>query len=65
MVSGISGYIANTDYDWYEFLSAHPEFREINFWQPISSVIPRGVSTRCQTASSCGLISTAFLTRDM
>lgn len=31
---GITGYIGNTDFDWYSFLSVHPEFREINFWQP-------------------------------
>ncbi len=30
----ITGYIGNTDFEWYQFLSAHPEFREINFWQP-------------------------------
>lgn len=34
MSLGISGYIGNTDFEWYQFLSAHPEFREINFWQP-------------------------------
>jgi len=34
MSNSISGYIGNTDFDWYQFLSSHPEFREINFWQP-------------------------------
>ncbi|HZN57599.1 MAG TPA: HNH endonuclease [Planctomycetota bacterium] len=28
------GFIANTDYDWYSFLSAHPSLTEVNFWQP-------------------------------
>jgi putative restriction endonuclease len=28
------GYVANTDYDWYQFLRAHPELDEVNFWQP-------------------------------
>lgn len=28
------GYIANTDYDWYSFLSAQPRLTEVNFWQP-------------------------------
>ena len=34
MPNKISGYIGNTDFDWHQFLSSHPEFREINFWQP-------------------------------
>lgn len=28
------GYVANTDYDWYQFLRARPELREVNFWRP-------------------------------
>jgi putative restriction endonuclease len=28
------GYIANTDYDWYQFLSAQGHLDEVNFWQP-------------------------------
>ena len=27
-------YIANTDYDWYEFFIARPEIDEVNFWRP-------------------------------
>ncbi|HEY3174252.1 MAG TPA: HNH endonuclease [Candidatus Polarisedimenticolia bacterium] len=30
----LRGYIANTDYDWYRFLSGQPELDEVNFWQP-------------------------------
>ncbi len=28
------GFVANTDYEWYRFLSARPELDEVNFWQP-------------------------------
>ena len=28
------GYVANTDFDWYQFLQARPELREVNFWRP-------------------------------
>jgi putative restriction endonuclease len=28
------GFVANTDYQWYEFLSARPDIDEVNFWQP-------------------------------
>ncbi len=28
------GYVANTDYDWFSFLSAHTPLDEVNFWQP-------------------------------
>lgn len=28
------GWLAPTDYDWYRFLSARPEIREVNFWTP-------------------------------
>ncbi|MFH1726153.1 MAG: HNH endonuclease [Elusimicrobiota bacterium] len=34
MSTSISGYVGNTDFEWYQFLSNHPEFREVNFWQP-------------------------------
>ncbi len=34
MLPSIAGYIGNTDFEWYEFLASHPEFREVNFWQP-------------------------------
>lgn len=28
------GYIGNTDYDWYRFLSSQQDLDEVNFWQP-------------------------------
>ena len=28
------GYIANTDYRWYDFLRERPDLEEVNFWQP-------------------------------
>ena len=28
------GYVGATDQDWYEFLRAHPEQTEVNFWRP-------------------------------
>jgi putative restriction endonuclease len=30
----VRGFVANTDYDWYQFLRARPELREVNFWRP-------------------------------
>lgn len=30
----MNGYIAPTDYDWFEFLSNKPDLEEVNFWQP-------------------------------
>jgi HNH endonuclease len=30
----VSLYIANTDNDWFDFLSAEPGIVEVNFWQP-------------------------------
>ncbi len=30
----MKGYVANTDFDWYEFLRERPELDEVNFWQP-------------------------------
>jgi hypothetical protein len=29
----VRAYIANTDYDWYEFFLAGPEIDEVNFWR--------------------------------
>lgn len=31
------GYVAPTDYEWYRFLQARPELREVNFWRPSQS----------------------------
>src|SRR3954470_7206735 len=28
------GFVANTDWDWYSFLSAGPPLDEVNFWRP-------------------------------
>jgi hypothetical protein len=28
------GFVANTDDEWYRFLSARPDLDEVNFWQP-------------------------------
>lgn len=28
------GFVAPTDYGWYQFLQARPELREVNFWRP-------------------------------
>lgn len=28
------GFVAPTDYGWYQFLRARPELREVNFWRP-------------------------------
>ncbi|MFH1277039.1 MAG: HNH endonuclease [Candidatus Eisenbacteria bacterium] len=33
----MDAYIANTDYDWYRFLSSKPDLDEVNFWQPSGS----------------------------
>lgn len=30
----MNGYIGNTDFDWYEFLRARRDLKEVNFWQP-------------------------------
>lgn len=30
----VRAYIANTDYEWYEFFLARPEIDEVNFWRP-------------------------------
>jgi putative restriction endonuclease len=30
----VRGYIANTDFDWYEFLKARSPLEEVNFWLP-------------------------------
>ena len=28
------GFVANTDYEWYRFLSGRPDLDEVNFWRP-------------------------------
>lgn len=28
------GFVGVTDHDWYEFLHAHPQQTEVNFWRP-------------------------------
>lgn len=33
----VRGFVANTDFDWYQFLRARPELREVNFWRPSQS----------------------------
>jgi putative restriction endonuclease len=30
----VHGYVAPTDYEWYEFLRARPRLEEVNFWRP-------------------------------
>ena len=45
MSDKITGYVGNTDFEWYQFLSAHPEFREINFWQPSGDHNFRAISS--------------------
>jgi putative restriction endonuclease len=30
----MDGFVANTDYDWYQFLKSQPGIEEVNFWQP-------------------------------
>ena len=38
MICGTGGgFVANTDYDWYEFFLARPEIDEVNFWRPGSA----------------------------
>src|SRR5439155_11984281 len=31
-------WIANTDFEWYRFLSARPDVDEVNFWRPSGGV---------------------------
>jgi len=38
----VRGYIGNTDYDWYSYLSSLPDIDEVNFWQPSASSGFRG-----------------------
>jgi putative restriction endonuclease len=33
----VRGFVAPTDFDWYRFLQARPELREVNFWRPSQS----------------------------
>jgi len=44
MTSSLSGYVANTDYEWYRFLSEQPQLDEVNFWQPSGGRAFRAVS---------------------
>ena len=30
----LNGYVGNTDYDWYQFLSRRDRLDEVNFWRP-------------------------------
>ena len=32
------GHIANTDWDWFSFLSAQPALEEVNFWRPSGKI---------------------------
>jgi len=32
----VRAWIANTDYEWYRFLSGRPDLDEVNFWRPSS-----------------------------
>src|SRR5664279_4999232 len=32
----MNAYIANTDYDWYKYLSSKKDLDEANFWRPTS-----------------------------
>jgi putative restriction endonuclease len=32
--TGVRGYVAVTDGDWYQFLAARPGLTEVNFWRP-------------------------------
>jgi hypothetical protein len=35
MEATVQGWIANTDFDWFQFLAArNPPDDEVNFWQP-------------------------------
>ena len=40
------GFVANTDWDWFDFLSRRPDLDEVNFWAPsgkaVSGSIPPG-----------------------
>lgn len=33
----MTGYVANTDFEWFDFLSDRPEIEEANFWRPAAS----------------------------
>lgn len=33
----VRGFVANTDFDWYQFLRTRSELREVNFWRPSQS----------------------------
>lgn len=34
IAAAVRAYVANTDYEWYEFFLARPEIDEVNFWRP-------------------------------
>src|SRR2546428_12881373 len=34
MSATVRAWIANTDYEWYRFLSGRPDLDEVNFWRP-------------------------------
>jgi putative restriction endonuclease len=31
----MKGFVANTDYNWYRFLSSQSDLDEVNFWRPL------------------------------
>ena len=37
------GFVANTDYDWYQFLKSQPALDEVNFWQPRGGTVFRAI----------------------
>jgi putative restriction endonuclease len=37
----MQGFVAVTDHDWFQFLSAQKDLDEINFWQPGGPISPR------------------------
>jgi hypothetical protein len=38
----MTGYIANTDQKWFEFLRSLPPQEEVNFWNPSDHYLFRG-----------------------
>ena len=34
----MNAYIANTDYNWYKYLSSNKDLDEANFWRPTGNV---------------------------
>lgn len=37
------GFIANTDFEWYEFLRRRPDLDEVNFWAPSGRAVMRSI----------------------